>query len=99
MPGESAEAAARRELEEETGARLPVRSLEYRHSFAFGDAIPPQLFEEEAFAVDWPDSLEPRPGSEHDLAEWVSIDEAVRRLPFAGLRRAALRAVTSATPC
>ena len=93
MPGESTEAAARRELEEETGGRLPVHALAYRHAFAFGDTTPPQVFEEEAFAVDWPQTLEPRPGPEHDLAEWVSVDEAARRLPFAGLKRAVRRAV------
>jgi lipoyl(octanoyl) transferase len=92
MRGESAEAAAQRELEEETGARLPVRSLSYRHSFAFGDVVPPALVEEEAFAVDWPSGLDARPGPEHDAAEWVGVDEALRRLPFAGLRRAVLRA-------
>ncbi len=94
VPGESAEAAARRELEEETGARLSVRSLSYRHSFAFGDQLPPTVFEEEAFAVDWPAALEPQPGPEHDAAEWVGVDEAVRRLPFAGLKRAVRRAVS-----
>ena len=92
LPGESAEAAARRELEEETGARLPVRSLSYRHSFAFGDSVPPVLVEEQAFAADWPADLEVRPGPEHDAAEWVPVDEAVHRLPFAGLRRASRRA-------
>jgi lipoyl(octanoyl) transferase len=94
MPGESAEVAARRELEEETGARVPVRSLSYRHSFALGDALPPVLVEEEAFATDWPGGVEARPGPEHDAAEWVSVDEAVRRLPFAGLKRAVRRAVS-----
>jgi len=94
MPGEPAEAAARRELEEETGARLLVRSLSYRHSFAFGDAVPPVLTEEEAFAADWPAGLEARPGPEHDAAEWVSVEEALRRVPFAGLRRAVRRAVS-----
>jgi len=95
MPDESAESAARRELEEETGARLPVRSLGYRHAFAFGDTTPPQIFEEEAFAVDWPQGLEAHLGPEHDFAEWVSVDEAARRLPFAGLRRAAVRSAGS----
>ena len=93
QPGESAETAARRELEEETGARLPVRSLSYRHSFAFGDSVPPAIFEEEAFAADWPEGLDVRPGPEHDAAEWVSVDEALSRLRFAGLKRAVRRAV------
>ena len=93
-PGEPAEVAARRELEEETGARLPVRSLVYRHAFAFGDAVPPVLTEEESFAADWPGDLEVRPGPEHDAVEWVSVDEALRRLPFPGLKRAVRRAVS-----
>jgi lipoyl(octanoyl) transferase len=93
LPGESAEAAARRELEEETGARLPVRALSYRHSFGFGDAVPPVLVEEEAFATDWPAGREAQPGPEHDAAEWVGVDEALGRLPFAGLKRAVRRAV------
>ena len=70
------------------------RSLSYRHSFAFGDAVPPLLVEEEAFAVDWPAHHEVRPGPEHDRAEWVSVPEALHRLPFAGLRRAVRRATT-----
>ncbi len=96
MPGESAEESARRELEEETGAVLPVRSLSYRHSFAFGDALPPALVEEEAFAVDWPTGLEVRSGPEHDAVEWVVPEEAARRLPFGGLRRAVRRAIAHA---
>jgi len=95
QPGESSEAAARRELEEETGAKLPVRSLSYRHSFAFGDEVPPALFEEEAFAADWPEGLDVRPGPEHEAAEWVGVDEALRRLSFAGLKRAVKRAVST----
>lgn len=93
--GESAEAAAMRELEEETGARLTVRSLRYRHSFAFGEAVPPVLVEEEAFAADWPAGLEARPGPEHDAAAWLGLDEALQRLPFAGLRRAVRRSVSA----
>ncbi|HEY1335003.1 MAG TPA: lipoyl(octanoyl) transferase LipB [Myxococcaceae bacterium] len=95
LPGESAEAAARRELEEETGARLPVRSLSYRHSFAFGDALPPVLVEEEAFAADWPDGREVQLGPEHDTAEWVRPDQGEKIVPFVGLRRAIRRATSS----
>jgi len=99
LPGESPEAAARRELEEETGARLPVRSLSYRHSFALGEAFPPALVEEEAFAAEWPQELQVRPGPEHDAAEWVTASEALSRLPFAGLRRAARRALVGSGGC
>ena len=96
QPGESAEAAAQRELEEETDARLAVRSLSYRHSFAFGDEVPPALFEEEAFAAEWPVGLEVQPGPEHEAAEWVNVEEALSRLRFAGLKRAVRRAVSTA---
>jgi lipoyl(octanoyl) transferase len=94
LPDESAEAAARRELEEETGARLAVRSLQYRHSFALGEAVPPALVEEEAFAAEWPVGVEVRPGPEHDSAEWLSADDALGRLPFAGLRRSVRRSMS-----
>jgi lipoyl(octanoyl) transferase len=93
QPGESGHTAATRELEEETGARLPVRSLEYRHSFAFGDVVPPALVEEEAFAAEWPHGVEVRPGPEHDAAEWVPPADALARVPFAGLRRAVRRSL------
>ena len=72
-----------------------MRSLSYRHSFAFGEQVPPALFEEEAFVVDWPAGIQVRPGPEHEAAEWLPVDEALRRQPFPGLRRAVRRAVTT----
>jgi ADP-ribose pyrophosphatase YjhB (NUDIX family) len=92
--GERADAAARRELEEETGQGLPVRGLRYRHTFAFGDASPPMLVHEEAFAADWPGDVPVRIGPEHDAAEWVTVEEALGRVPHPGLRRAIRRAVS-----
>jgi lipoyl(octanoyl) transferase len=97
MPGESAEAAAMRELEEETGARLGVRSLAYRHSFALGETLPPVLAEEEAFAAEWLEGFGACSGPEHDAAEWVLLDEALRRLPYAGLKRAVRRALQASS--
>ena len=93
--GERADIAAHRELEEETGQSLPVRGLRYRHTFAFGDASPPVLVHEEAFAAEWPGNAPVRTGPEHDAAEWVTVDEALRRVQHAGLRRAIRRAVTA----
>ena len=93
--GERADVAARRELEEETGLSLPVRGLRYRHSFAFGEASPPVLVHEEAFAADWPGDAPVRLGPEHDAAEWLGLEEALRRLQHPGLRRAIRRAVTT----
>jgi len=93
-PGESAAAAAAREAAEETGRALEVRSLDYRHAFALGSSQPAQLAEEEAFAATWEGDAPVRLGPEHDDAAWVSVETAVDRLPFAGLRRAVHRATT-----
>jgi lipoyl(octanoyl) transferase len=100
-PGEPAHAAAARELYEETGfapALDEVRDLGYVHSFALDPALlgrqgPPRFARESAFAVRVPEGAGVRldPG-EHDAHEWMAIDEALRRLPFAGLRRAVERA-------
>jgi lipoyl(octanoyl) transferase len=93
-PGESPEAAARRELLEETGADAPVRALGYVHGFG----IDPGLLgpgerglctaEETAFAARLPPGFAPRLSGEHVEWGWLEPDEAVSRLPHAGLRRA-----------
>jgi lipoyl(octanoyl) transferase len=93
-PGESASDAAAREVFEETGRPLATRPLHYRHAFALGEATPPLLAVEEAFAADWTGERRVRPGPEHVDCAWVSVPEALRRLPFAGLRRAVERAVS-----
>ncbi|XXF75129.1 lipoyl(octanoyl) transferase LipB [Myxococcaceae bacterium GXIMD 01537] len=95
--GEAPLQAAARELHEETGLRADVEDLGYRHSFALGEAVPPKLVEESAFAVRVPWDAQPRLGSEHDAFEWVDVPAALERLPFQGLREAVLRAV-AATP-
>jgi lipoyl(octanoyl) transferase len=92
--GETASAAAAREVSEETGGKLPVRSLGYRHCFALGEASPPLLVEEEAFAADWEGTRPVGLGPEHTEFDWVGVPEALRRLPFAGLRRAVQRATS-----
>jgi lipoyl(octanoyl) transferase len=104
-PGEPAHAAAARELYEETGfapALEEVRDLGYVHSFPLDPALlgrqgPPRFARESAYAVRVPDSSEVclDPG-EHDAHEWVPVDEALRRLPFAGLRRAVRLATEAA---
>jgi lipoyl(octanoyl) transferase len=100
-PGESALQTAARELYEETGfaPRLDeLVELGYAHSFvlqrdlALGAlaAGPPVFAREQAFAVRVPAGSEPRlDAREHVEHRWVAPDEAQRRLPFAGLRRAA----------
>jgi lipoyl(octanoyl) transferase len=95
---ESPEGAAIRELSEETGLSLPVRHLGYRHSFALGVDVPPKLVQESAFAA----AVEGAPNirldpSEHDQFAWVSVDEALQKLPYPGLKKAVRLAVGWAT--
>jgi lipoyl(octanoyl) transferase len=92
--GESAAAAAAREASEETGRALHVRSLDYRHAFALGEGSPPTVAVEEAFVAVWEGEARVQLGPEHVDSAWVAIPEALRRLPFAGLRRAVERATS-----
>jgi lipoyl(octanoyl) transferase len=93
-PGETPEAAARRELLEETGADAAVVPLGYRHAFALDPSLnrvrPGELVivEETAFAARLPAGFCPALSAEHAEAEWVAPDAAAARLRFAGLRRA-----------
>jgi lipoyl(octanoyl) transferase len=92
-PGELSEHAAARELAEETGLSVPVRSLDYRHSFALGEILPPMLMEETAFAAWCPEGQEVRLSPEHDAHEWVDVPTALERLEYRGLREGVKRAV------
>ncbi|AKQ65774.1 Octanoate-[acyl-carrier-protein]-protein-N-octanoyltransferase [Myxococcus hansupus] len=96
--GESPAQAAARELEEETGLRLPLVDLAYRHAFALGEALPPQLVEENGFAVHVPPDANVRLSAEHDAFEWVDVPTALERLPFRGLRETVTRAVAGKGP-
>ncbi|HET9596505.1 MAG TPA: lipoyl(octanoyl) transferase LipB [Anaeromyxobacteraceae bacterium] len=95
-PGEEPEAAARRELLEETGADVPVAPLGYVHAFGIepGLAGPPpptpavRVAEETAFAARLPDAFACRLSDEHAEHAWLPPAEALERLRFAGLRRA-----------
>ncbi len=91
---ETQDEAARRELREETGADAPVVPLGYRHAFALDPSLnrvaPGVLVivEETAYAARIPGGYAPRLSAEHAEHAWMSADEAIARLPFAGLRKA-----------
>ncbi|RKI11442.1 lipoyl(octanoyl) transferase LipB [Corallococcus sp. AB030] len=97
-PGESPVEAARREVAEETGLRLPVVDLAYRHAFALGEVLPPKLVEEHGFAVHASPDTQVRLGPEHDAFEWVDVPTALARLPFRGLRETVTRALKTPGP-
>jgi lipoyl(octanoyl) transferase len=88
-PGESAAAAAKRELLEETGIRAEPRALEYVHSFVLAgeDGAAPVVAEETAFEVDVPSDEVKIDSNEHEAFEWVAPAVAVERVPYAGLKR------------
>ena len=95
--GESPAAAAQRELHEETGLSCVVAPLGYEHVFALGDSRPPELTRETAFVARAGElSPSPRGGegrgeglpAEHDQFGWFTADEAVAKVPHAGLVKA-----------
>ncbi|HTL12512.1 MAG TPA: NUDIX domain-containing protein [Bdellovibrionota bacterium] len=91
--GETAEEAAIRETEEESGWRPhSVEPLGYR--FQFTDRRGREVAEEVFFAdshLEFEPTLDPK---EHDAAEWVVLDEAAVRLTFDSNREALKRLVS-----
>jgi lipoyl(octanoyl) transferase len=98
--GESPIQAAQRELREETGLSSVVAPLDYEHVFALRDARPPDLVRETAFvarARSGELSPSPRGGEgrgeglqeeEHDQLGWFTAEEAIAKVPHAGLVKA-----------
>jgi len=80
-----------REVEEETGLRLDpsdLLDLDWHVPFRADNG---ETWRLHAFAVRVPRSFVPRLSPEHDAAEWVSSEEAVRRLHFEDNRAAVER--------
>lgn len=100
-PGECAEAAARREIMEETGLttdlEAPLGDIRYSYTFR-GKRIDKQVH---FFLFRWNegpdrgaiDALEPAMRVEVDEARWMPLLEAASRLAYAGERQVAARAV------
>ncbi len=104
-PGESPEAAAGRELSEETGYPGPVRSLEYRHGFALTPGVNRVregtlvVAEEHAFVAQLGAAADPQLSHEHTAHAWFAPEQAAAQVPFAGLRKAIrLATATALTP-
>ena len=80
-----------RELAEETGLTCrpeELIDLDWHVPFRADNG---ETWRLHAFALRVPRSFEPRLSSEHEAAEWVSAEEAVRRLHFEDNRAAVIR--------
>jgi lipoyl(octanoyl) transferase len=81
--------AARRELVEETGFDATVHPIDTPHAFAWGPLVTtPRLAREFPFMAQVASTTVRFDPEEHVRFEWVTPDEAVRRVPWAGLARA-----------
>jgi lipoyl(octanoyl) transferase len=83
-------AALRRELLEETGLRTPLRLFPLDWEVPFR-ADSGDVWRLHAYGVRVAAGFEPRLSDEHDAAEWVTPDEALRRLHYEDNRGAVER--------
>jgi len=91
-------AALCREVEEETGFVAPPEALldlDWHVPFRADNG---ETWRLHAFALPVPRSFVPRLSSEHEAAEWVSAEEAIRRLHFEDNRAAVERLVGHTKP-
>ena len=81
------EAALRRELREETGLADPLRvwALDWHVPF---EVAPGEMWRLHAYAVEVVRGFEPVLSAEHEAAEWVTPEEATRRLHYEDNRQA-----------
>jgi dATP pyrophosphohydrolase len=85
--GESAFAAARREIREETGL-TPWRIWSVPYVGRFFDARRDEMHLAPFFAAQVPPGEDPVLSREHDEGTWISVDEAIRKVPIVGQQEA-----------
>ena len=86
-PGEKAYECALRELEEETGLR-PLHFYQASYVNRFYLAASDEIVLSPVFAAQVEPSAEVRLSGEHTDHAWVAYEEAVRRYPWPGQRKA-----------
>ena len=85
-PGETAHAAALRELQEETG--LGPRSFWSADSYEqFYEPGPDRMTVDPCFVAMVATDAQPRLNAEHDAFDWLTLDAAIAKVSFPGQRR------------